>query len=179
MSTFIGIDPGVNGGIAILSGESLTLIDMPPTAEDLYTRLKYGWDSKYPVRAVIEKVTGYIPKGKTKSGGDRKHGGQPGSSMFELGINYGWCQMCLVSLGFSDRTSQSVAPITWQKSLGINIPPGLEYDQRKRELHSWARRLIPDTKISRQCADAALLALYAQRLYQSSVSTSFSEKQHG
>ena len=106
---YIGIDPGMSGGIATLHGGKAHVDPMPETEADiwyLFRSLAKSYVEAVKV-ALIEQVTGYV-------GGV----GNTGSSQFKFGTNYGLCRMACIASGV--RLEQ-VTPNVWQRALGI--PP--------------------------------------------------------
>jgi hypothetical protein len=105
---FLGIDPGVSGGLALLNQHGFQRAFKMPG------NLDRAWGvfqeiASYPhVTAVIEQVGGYI-------GG----GGHPGSKMFNFGANYG---MLLMGLRAVNIPTQRVVPRVWQKALALSKP---------------------------------------------------------
>ncbi len=144
----IGIDPGKNGGIAILNeeGKVLELIKMPPTPEDLYLFL-----SKYATRhvCILEKVGG-MP-------------GNGGSAMFNFGKGYGNIEMALIACGIKTIT---VTPQKWQKHYQLGSSTSCSHTEWKNKLKAKAQQLFPSLgkKITLVTCDALLLAEYGRTL---------------
>ncbi len=138
----IGIDPGVRGGIAIITANgSVELHKMPGTPLDLYELLV-----AYPTAiAILERVHS-MPK-------------QGVSSTFKFGVNYGWCQMALAASGIR---WEEVTPQKWQKEFSL-ILPKLTKTEKKNAHKSRAQQLFPRIKITHAIADALLLAEYCRR----------------
>lgn len=84
MKKYIGIDPGVHGGIVVLSadGSVVEVAKMPATPMDLLDFLSRHKDDSF---CVLERVGG-MP-------------GNGGSAMFNFGKGYGHLQMALLALG--------------------------------------------------------------------------------
>lgn len=142
----IGIDPGKNGGLAVLfedarvwtcrlSGGEADTID---TLRSLATA-----EDDVRVTAYLELVGGYIGKK------------QPGSAMFRFGENYGFLRGVLQALGIP---TELVRPQQWQKGLGGL--KGIEGQARKRALRDHAARLFPNAHVTLSTADALLIARY-------------------
>ena len=147
--TYVGIDPGASGGIAIISGKGITAIPMPFTESDIWDYLSNVGRLINPF-AVIEKVTGYV-------GGP----GNTGSSMFKFGTNYGCLRMALIA---AKIPFEEVMPQVWQKGLQIaKRKPTESKTEWKNRLKSGAQRLFPDTKVTLACADAILIAEFCRR----------------
>jgi hypothetical protein len=163
MSLYIGVDPGVNGGIAGI-GDEVVLSSMPKSESDIlyYFKklLERDWIcSGEIVHAVIEQVGGFM------GGGGRNVASA--HTMFKFGWSYGALRMALVA---HDIQFISVVPKKWQKasSLGIDesaLPPR----ESKETTSSWkgrlrkvARDLYPQAKITLKTSDALLLAHYCK-----------------
>lgn len=145
MTTWIGIDPGASGGIAMLYKDFAEVYPMPKTEADVRHLL---FSIPPSTRAVIEAVHSFP--------------GQGVASSFAFGRNYGLLRGILHGLGIP---FDEVSPQRWQKAL--NIPPR---DKKKNEsktefknrLKAKAQQLYPQTKVNLATADALLIARYAQ-----------------
>jgi len=155
---YLGIDPGKNGGIAIIDNE-VRYQKMPSTELDIWSAIAglavaKGWRRR--VHAVIEKVHSMPGEG---------HRGA-----FTFGTGYGGLRMALTGVGvpFSE-----VTPRTWQKELGIVAKKKTENrGQFKNRMRAKCQRLFPDldlwteSKTYQLCVcDAILIAEYARRTF--------------
>ena len=105
MQNLIAIDPGANGGIALLRhGQPAQAFRMPPTEGDILALLRELADPPEETVAVIEQVSGFIGRP------------QPGSSMFKFGRNLGFLLGCHQCLG---TRIELVRPQQWQKTLSL------------------------------------------------------------
>lgn len=165
----IGIDPGVNGGIAILLPERTIWAStkMPESELGIWIWLRHslgklkeynvGIDDNWKLKACIEKVGGYIPR--DRSGKDGKDSGDRGSHMHVFGQNYGACRMSLVALDLYPFLEP--VPRVWQKRIGISPREEGEDDTSfKNRLKDRAIKLFPNDKITLSTCDAILLAYY-------------------
>ena len=151
---FIGIDPGVNGGLCRISSKGVAAIPIPESIEDIVKWLRECL-SIGTCYATLEKVQGFIGNPISDKGVNR----QPSSALFKLGNSYGVLQGILTTLEIKYDT---VAPQQWMKVLGINNRGlGLSYSQRKTKLKDVAKSLYPNTKITLKTADSILLATYS------------------
>jgi crossover junction endodeoxyribonuclease RuvC len=140
MSTFIGIDPGQSGGIAVLADSAPAIAwKMPETERDVWD-LFPSYMMAPDAFAMIEKVA--------------SRPGQGVASMFKFGKNYGMLRGMLVAacIPFAE-----VPPGVWQKSLGC-LSKGDKNVTKAR-----AQQLFPTLKITHATADALLLAEYCRR----------------
>lgn len=139
----IGIDPGANGGIAVLFEDGRTWAMGMPGDSELIGVLRDLSHADTPVQPVafLELVGGYIGKG------------QPGSAMFRFGESFGFVRGVLQTLRIP---TELVRPQVWQRGLpGVK---GSEGVKRKRLLKEHAARLFPDLKVTLATADALLIA---------------------
>lgn len=140
----IGIDPGVNGGIAVYSlsrNKVIEVIKMPETYADLYAILKlYSINST----AVFEKV-----------------GSRPGQAgMFTFGKGVGHIEMALYALKIPTDTP---TPQTWQKIFNVGVRGKKSEREWKNKLKTKAQQLFPNQKVTLWSADALLIMEYGKR----------------
>lgn len=139
----MGVDPGVGGGIAMLTLDSVALLrKMPETDSDLLDLI--GDWTHYGSRCVasLEFVRSSPQMGV--------------ASAFTFGSGYGRLRMALVakSVSFEEPT-----PGKWQKAMGCLSKGDKSVTKRK------AQELFPFVdKITNATADALLLAEYTRRL---------------
>lgn len=155
LTLYLGIDPGVQGGLAVLSSNQ----EAPPimetfgnvTEQQIWDMLQSrGLRPRGGVFAVIEKVGGYV----------RGSGGNVGHAMFRFGQSYGFLKGCLTAAAIPyDEVHSS----TWQRAVGVNPKKGEGRPQRKRRLRQRAEQLFPGTRITNATADAMLLAYYCRQ----------------
>lgn len=145
MNTFIGIDPGVTGGIAFLKiNASLQVYNCPKTPRDMVDLILNN--VVFCCFAVIEKVHSFPRDGK--------------KAAFTFGHNYGLWVGMLSSLHIPYK---EVSPQKWMKY--YSTPRKLERKTRKIYLKKVAQSLFPKTKITLKTADAILLSNYAKETY--------------
>jgi len=141
---FMGIDPGVSGGIALITSSKSKAVAMPKTEADIFEAISsLIAETALPVFCALEKVHA-MPK-------------QGVSSTFTFGKNYGFLRASLIALKipFDD-----VPPQRWQKALSCLSKGNKNVTKQK------AQQLFPQLKITHAIADALLLAEYAKRSYQ-------------
>jgi len=151
---FIGIDPGVSGGLACLDDDG-SVIDarkMPETERDVLDLIvSLRGDPSEVVRGVIERVRSSPQMGVT--------------SAFTFGRSYGGLRMALLAAGVS---FEEVLPHAWQTALGCRTGGGKlgERDQTaaKNKTKSHAQGWFAGVKITHATADALLLAEYVRRV---------------
>ncbi len=156
----IGLDPGKNGGIAVLdaAGALVLVSKMPETEKDLLDLLndrevfgipEYRHDHR---RAILERVSASPRMGTV--------------SAFTFGKGYGRLRMALVA---SNIPFNEVTPNVWQKALGVQVHSGSrdvrDAPSGKKNAHkAKAQQLFPSTKVTHAIADALLIAEYCRRL---------------
>ena len=155
---WIGIDPGVSGGLAAIDGSGcVDLLAKPATDQDVWQWLclkqgGVGFSPAIECFAVIEQNTGYV-------GG----AGNPGSAMFKFGCSHGMLEGFLVAASIP---YEQITPGQWQRALGIQPRrkgKGKESKtQFKNRLKQRAQQLFPGKPITLATADAVLIAYYCR-----------------
>lgn len=156
-STFLGVDPGTNGGISLITENRTVLMvsTIPDTAEEVHN-LFYDLEEQFglPDYGLMEEV-------KTRGRGRPK-----GAMTF--GKNAGRLEMALVHVDY-----EFIRPNTWMR--GMNIPSrdkkgGETEPQYKDRLRHEASKLFPKLKIwdgtlkvQRAVCDSLLIAEYCRR----------------
>lgn len=145
-SKIIGIDPGVNGGIAVYSCDLkrvVELIKMPSTPQELLSLLKI-----YKKNSVcyLERVQG-VP-------------GNGASQMFNFGRGFGQIEMALMACKIPYT---EVTPQKWQKELQLGHKGTKTTSQWKNKLKTKAQQLFPDiNKITLDVSDSLLILEYGR-----------------
>ena len=139
---FIGIDPGINGGIAIIYNDVYTVKKCPNTVQEMANELIALKDQapNLPMYCVIEKVHSFP--------------GNSGRSMFTFGNNYGQWLGILATLKIPYT---EVIPSKWMKHFGTMKK---NKKDRKNHLKHLAQQRYPEVKITLATADAMLIAHY-------------------
>lgn len=171
--TYIGVDPGGKGGIAILQGSRVVTKPTPEFYCDqllwLHRKLE---EFPSPYRCVIEQVQGYIGSGGTKTEGGGF--GNTGSSMFKFGQTYGAMLMALTALrdiAKLDLKYVTVAPNAWQRAMKIEPrkrrgPDKESKPKFKARLANIARSYFPQSNVTLLVSDALLIAKYCKEIYE-------------
>lgn len=145
---YLGIDPGMGGGLAVLCGDKVSLTPMPRTDQDIIAWLEsHSWLTENLNYGVIEQVHSMPAQGV--------------SSTFKFGMSYGALRMCLIALQIPFET---VSPQKWQKTVGISSRKKEGRTDHKNRLKARAQELFPKEKITLATADALLLAYYCRLL---------------
>lgn len=159
---YIGIDPGLSGGIANLgiNGSDPYGLAMPESTNDIWMAVRAiaGMNPVgYYVYAVIEQNTGYVPF-HNKDGGK---GNIPSYTMYKFGRNAGMCEMALHAIGVQPDL---IVARVWQKGLDIATKArGENKQQFKKRLKEEAIRRFPRTEVTLYNCDALLIAEYCRR----------------
>jgi crossover junction endodeoxyribonuclease RuvC len=152
---YIGIDPGVSGGLAFLddAGSVLLVARMPATMRDLIDLFNAGDGYPLPtghrLRAVLERVNA----GVFAMGGKRRMGAV---SAFTFGRGFGRLEGALAA---ARVPYDEVAPVKWQTVMGCRTGGDKNISKAR------AQQLFPDLTVTHAIADALLLAEYGRRIY--------------
>lgn len=153
MSYSVGIDPGIQGALALLRGEVLVeVVDMPvvtvsKTKKQVnpaeVARIIRAWRRAASPTIYVESVAS-MP-------------GQGVSSMFSFGVGFGMVQGVIAAL---DLPIVLVTPVSWKRRAGLL---GKDKDMSR----TLAQRLYPGAPLGRKKdvgrADAILIALYGEK----------------
>lgn len=148
---FIGIDPGMGGGIAVIFPDNSMLpLSMPQTEKDISDQIKVLTNTKdAEYIAVIEKVNS-MP-------------GQGIVSAWKFSGNYHGVRMALICHGVPFI---EVQPQKWQQEMGIPKRSKTETKvQHKNKLKAKAQQMRPEITVNLKTADAILIAEYCKRIH--------------
>jgi len=140
--TYVGIDPGVGGGLAALSerGRVLMATSMPRSPRELVALL-----IQLPCNSsVVLEAVHAMPRHLTGGVGN-----------FKLGHNHGMLEGALAAFNLEVL---AVAPVKWQNALGCRTKGD------KRITRQRAADMFPQIRVTHATADALLLAEYCRRL---------------
>lgn len=154
MKQIIGIDPGTNGGIAVLDieGNVVSVTKMPDTMQDILEYLrKYSGSEQLFMRAdavcYLEKVGMGMPNQSSKA-----------TATFAR--HCGHLEMALLALGIK---TIECTPQKWIKSYQLGNSKEYSKTEWKNKLKSLAQQLFPREKVTLAIADALLLAEYGRK----------------
>lgn len=144
-ATFLGIDPGASGVVAIIypSNECITY-KCPKTPEEMSDIIK-GIKNKKKIKCLIENVHAFPTDARSRA--------------FAFGRNFGTWLGILASYSI---IAKLVTPSKWQSYFGPF--PKLKKD-RKNLIKDMAKERYPDAYVTLSTADAILIALYAKEEY--------------
>lgn len=157
IETLLGIDAGVNGGIAVHTHNSKPFAEsIPANFEDLNE-----WFSDFDENtvAILEQIT--IHKSLLKVP----------ASIYRLQKLLAHYEKIKIVLQLNGIPYIQVMPIEWQKYLNLKLPKDKNQYQRKKYLYSAARLYYPEIMegitISEgmKISDALLLLAYGQKKY--------------
>lgn len=146
----LGIDPGKNGGLCILStdiNDVISLEKMPQTPTDLSEKFDIIRNDFWPIKCYIEKV-----------------GGMPGEGsvgMFNFGYNFGQLIQALTDYKIPHEL---VTPQKWQTTMKCRGKSRESYTAHKNRIKDIAKRLHPLSKITLWGADAVMIAEYGKQI---------------
>ena len=150
---FIGIDPGKNGGAAVINeikdGEPVITFRCPKSPSEMSLSLisTIPIDVSYEdVLVVIEHVHAMPNNGVV--------------SMFSFGQNLGQWEGVL---GAFELNVEYAGPRTWMQH--YDCKPGMDKKDRKRYLRGIAEELFPNIKMTFNISDALLIANYNKETY--------------
>lgn len=141
MTTIIGIDPGLSGGIAVLRDGEATAHPMPATEADLWQLLVSVGE---PATCFVEKVSSSPQMGVV--------------SAFKFGRSVGLIHMACIAAGYR---VEYVTPQKWQRAMGLIVTGrglGQGDTAKKNRNKARAQELFPQLRITHKIADALLIA---------------------
>jgi Holliday junction resolvasome RuvABC endonuclease subunit len=152
MRVFIGVDPGMSGGIAVIGETGAGYVRMSKFSDKTEADISELFNS---VRADIQQSGGFAVIERVHSMPK-----QGVASSFKFGQSYGFLRGMLIAHGIP---FEEVTPQKWQKAMGC-LTKGDKNVSKAR-----AQQLFPEIahKITHATADALLLAFYAGGLYAS------------
>lgn len=153
----IGIDPGIEGGIAVvdLEGNVIDIRKMPGTPRDLLDHLQ-GIVSKSAVKGGMfsDNCVCYLEKVGT---------GRPGQSTKATATfarHNGHLEMALLACGIK---TNEVTPQKWMKSYQLGKYGEMDKNKWKNKLKAMAQQVFPKEKVTLAVADAMLIAEYGRK----------------
>jgi len=152
MTTYIAIDPGVNGGIAWDGAQLASCMGMPGSDTEIAEEIHNLADILCSIRSNLKFVIEDVPKFVGRA--------LPGSTIFPLAFNCGLIRGIAVSLRMPVIL---VRPQDWQKHFRLGTKGDTSgTTEWKNRLKAEAQRRYPHLKVTLKTADALLLLAYAQ-----------------
>lgn len=141
----LGIDPGLHGSLAIIDGESVSVVEFDKEA--YLDNLRAVAESGEVVKCCLEHVSS-MPK-------------QGVSSTFTFGTNFGWIQGVLEAYKIP---FELVKPRKWKADFGCTSDKNTSIEVCKRLFPNVSLKRTPKCKKDDDgMAEALLMALYAKR----------------
>lgn len=137
---YLGIDPGVCGGVAVIASTSTVLSSFKfkdATEADIAEVFRQYDDATF---AMIERVSSSPQMGVV--------------SAFTFGRSYGFLRGMLIAHGIA---FEEVSPVKWQTAMGCRTGGNKNISKAK------AQQLFPGVKVTHANADALLLAEHCRR----------------
>lgn len=172
MNVYIGIDPGMSGGVAVVT-PWMNRVDLYVTDKGNETDL-WTWlgckvlipdpdsDSRLPID-IFAAIEQQVARPTTFF--NRLTNKMERSILKSTCILYGHYQMLRGFLIASNVPHEEVLPQRWQKALGIpSREKGTTDNHWKNVLKAKAQKLYPHAPVTLATADALLLAEYARRV---------------
>jgi Holliday junction resolvasome RuvABC endonuclease subunit len=147
---YIGIDPGTNGGAAIIDydGSNIMILDFSKATDHDIADWIQAYAGK-ETRALVEKVHSMPRQGV--------------ASTFKFGREYGFILGVLTALRIP---IEHIQPQAWQRAMGITKKAKTETDTSyKNRLKSRAQGLFPHLTVTLKTCDALLIAEYHRRTW--------------
>ena len=147
---YIGIDPGISGGVAVINEKGeIKAYKCPRSSEEmaLLFQIIIGKTAPNNIRLLMERVWAR-PTNAVRAA-------------FSYGVNYGqWLGVAATH----EVKMNTALPLEWIQWIGC--PKALKKDVRKRWLKEKARELYPDiNKLTLATSDAILITHYAKEEY--------------
>lgn len=145
MNIYLGVDPGVNGGIAAIGFDRPIVYNMPETLMDL-------WDVFMDIKNLADAEGATLSAFLESVSSSPQQGVK---SAFTFGQIYGKLEMAITAAGIP---LNRVRPQVWQKAMGCMTKGDKNVSKRK------AQELFPSIKITHKIADALLIAKYGKMM---------------
>lgn len=153
---YVGIDPGLSGGIAAVSDLGVPLLHakMPATDADLLALLRANWGGWGGSEVALQQM-----RGRWRCCVELVHSSpQMGvRSAFTFGRGFGAILMALAAVKLP---YDLVSPAKWQTAMQCRSKGDKNVTKRR------AQQLFPDVTITHAIADALLIAEYGRRVYE-------------
>jgi hypothetical protein len=159
--TYVGVDPGITGAVAWISGRDYGVFDLPTMTASDNGKVRWMVDGAELAYLLTANVPKPPPSNEVRAALEQTSAmpGQGVASMFSMGHSFGACHGVLGTLGY-DLTL--VRPAQWKKDLGIGRKKGEDADVGKAKSMSLARKHFPKAPLERikdhNRAEALLLA---------------------
>jgi hypothetical protein len=159
----LGIDPGLDGAVALYDGVNVRIWDMPTLQLGKRGKAKRKVDRHELFRLVARLAQADVALAAVEDVGGKRR--QSASASCNFGKNAGYAEMAVIASGLRIL---DVSPVTY-KTHHFRIPSSPDRKERKRLARAKATELMPaaaryfSLKGDDGRAESALLALYAYR----------------
>lgn len=170
MTLYIGVDPGVNGGIAVVdeTAAAVRVWKMPDTNRDMvviFDEIKELGECRAMVEKIVAAPRSMVTEKCLRCGhtwSTSKARNSP-KSMLVQGTNYG---LILGGLIAANIPTEHVTASVWQRrfSLIFSRDQNLTITQKKNKHKQCAQYLFPEIKITHYVSDALLIADYCRQV---------------
>lgn len=162
IDTFVGIDPGSNGGIAWFGKDRIQAAKMPENTDDV-DRLKELQRFMQMIKDDHQNVCIFIEKVQAwQSDND-----EPGKNFGIIKLIQSMTEL-MTTATLLDIPFVPVAPVSWQSMLGLkNKPKGETDTQRKNRYKEHAQNRFPEMDVTLHTSDALCLVEFGLIKYQS------------
>lgn len=157
---YIGIDPGMNGGLSIIHGKKVSIHPLPVIEEQLLDFI-CGLGITY----LPEKMVVYLEDIPTASY-TFESGGSRGDAITKLYGHYKSVRMALVSQGILFGVIRSKV---WQGIFDMKKEKGEDQGKWKKRLAHKALAIFPGKKFGVELADSLLIAEAGRRIHNEKV----------
>jgi len=134
---YIGIDPGLMGGITVMNGNEVNVYMMPKTEQDIMMLLR-GWSNS--TKCIIEAQHAFP--------------GMAAKAQWSFAQHYGFLRGCLVSLQIPFI---EVSPQKWMSYFGLKKSKEEDKKTYKKRILQKAQNLYPQSSVALQTADSLML----------------------
>lgn len=148
-ATYIGIDPGKKGGVAIIKGDNVWTFALQEHPEAIWGSFLSIKEKFADIRAAIEQVPVAI-FGGAKSSSSKLYG------------SFKALEMALIASGIEFIYAPAKK---WQEVIGIKKQKGESDTHWKNRLLHKAKVLFPRRPLTKEVSDALLIAEYARRVW--------------
>lgn len=148
---FWGIDPGVNGGIALIDEKGTVLLARKMPESD--AAVWHTFQPELPLAAVRDSLAG-----RQQAIIEHVHASPQMGVVSAFTFGYGYGRLCIACSMLGIPLAR-ISPRVWQKALDC-LTGG-----DKSITKTLAIKLFPSVKVTHAIADALLLAEYGRRLY--------------
>ena len=158
-ATYIGIDPGANGGAAAIQGSAVTTFKFAKSTSDGQWQWLAQWIGEPDVYVLIEQQTArptWIP--------DHQNGGMRQTVLASTVMLYGSYRDLRTMALCAALDFRELLPHVWQAGMLLKRPKGQKDHQWKGTLKAVALSLFPTVQATLWNSDALLLAAYCQQL---------------